>query len=70
MFLHRPGGQTQFAAPVWVPRAERTAVRAVRALVESATGGDHRVPALAAAASMRQKHHSSHREPAQNQADI
>ena len=21
MFLHRPGGQTQFATPVWVPRA-------------------------------------------------
>ena len=29
MFLHRPGGQTQFASPVWVPRAERSAVRAV-----------------------------------------
>jgi transcriptional regulator GlxA family with amidase domain len=27
MFLHRPGGQTQFAAPVWVPRATRSAVR-------------------------------------------
>ena len=25
MFLHRPGGQTQFAAPVWVPRATRAA---------------------------------------------
>ena len=30
MFLHRPGGQTQFAAPVWVPRAERSTVRAVQ----------------------------------------
>jgi len=30
MFLHRPGGQTQFAAPVWAPRAERSTVRAVR----------------------------------------
>jgi transcriptional regulator GlxA family with amidase domain len=56
MFLHRPGGQTQFAAPVWVPRAERSAVRAVQALVESAPGGDHRVPALAAAASMSVRH--------------
>jgi transcriptional regulator GlxA family with amidase domain len=56
MFLHRPGGQTQFAAPVWVPRAERTAVRAVQALVESAPAGDHRVPALAAAASMSVRH--------------
>ena len=56
MFLHRPGGQTQFATPVWVPRAERSAVRAVQALVESAPGGDHRVPALAAAASMSVRH--------------
>jgi transcriptional regulator GlxA family with amidase domain len=56
MFLHRPGGQTQFAAPVWVPRAERSAVRAVQALVESAPGDDHRVPALAAAASMSVRH--------------
>lgn len=56
MFLHRPGSQTQFAAPVWVPRAERSAVRAVQALVESAPGGDHRVPALAAAASMSVRH--------------
>jgi transcriptional regulator GlxA family with amidase domain len=56
MFLHRPGGQTQFAGPVWVPRAERSAVRAVQTLVESAPGGDHRVPALAAAASMSVRH--------------
>ena len=56
MFLHRPGGQTQFAAPVWVPRAERSAVRAVQAVVESAPAGDHRVPALAAAASMSVRH--------------
>lgn len=56
MFLHRPGGQTQFAGPVWVPRAERSAVRAVQALVESTPGGDHRVPALAAAASMSVRH--------------
>ena len=43
MFLHRPGGQTQFASPVWVPRAERSTVRAVQTLVEAAPGGDHRV---------------------------
>jgi transcriptional regulator GlxA family with amidase domain len=58
MFLHRPGGQTQFAAPVWVPRAERSAVRAVQALVEAAPGGDHRVPTLAAAAAMSVRHFS------------
>jgi transcriptional regulator GlxA family with amidase domain len=56
MFLHRPGGQTQFASPVWVRRAERSTVRAVQALVESAPAGDHRVPALAAAAGMSLRH--------------
>jgi transcriptional regulator GlxA family with amidase domain len=56
MFLHRPGGQTQFASPVWVPRAERSTVRAVQDLVEAAPGGDHRVPTLAAAAAMSVRH--------------
>jgi transcriptional regulator GlxA family with amidase domain len=56
MFLHRPGGQTQFASPVWVRRAERSAVRAVQMLVESAPGGDHRVPSMAAAAAMSVRH--------------
>lgn len=58
MFLHRPGGQTQFAAPVWAPRAERSTVRAVQALVEAAPGGDHRVPAMASAAAMSVRHFS------------
>jgi transcriptional regulator GlxA family with amidase domain len=58
MFLHRPGGQTQFASPVWVPRAERSTVRAVQTLVEAAPGGDHRLPALAAAAAMSVRHFS------------
>ncbi len=38
MFLHRPGGQTQFASPVWVPRAEHSTVRAVQAMVEAEPG--------------------------------
>jgi len=58
MFLHRPGGQTQFASPVWVPRAERSTVRAVQTLVEAAPGGDHRVGALAAAAAVSVRHFS------------
>ncbi len=56
MFLHRPGGQTQFASPVWLPRAERSAVRAVQSLVEADPGADHRVPALAEAAAMSVRH--------------
>jgi transcriptional regulator GlxA family with amidase domain len=56
MFLHRPGGQTQFASPVWVPRAERSTVRAAQDLVEAAPGGDHSLPVLAAAAAMSVRH--------------
>jgi transcriptional regulator GlxA family with amidase domain len=52
MFLHRPGGQTQFATPVWVPRAERSSVRAVQERVEASPGDDHRLEALAAQAAM------------------
>jgi transcriptional regulator GlxA family with amidase domain len=58
MFLHRPGGQSQYASPVWVPRAERSTVRAVQDLVEAAPDGDHRLPALAAAAAMSVRHFS------------
>ena len=58
MFLHRAGGQTQFATPVWAPRAERSTVRAVQSLVEAAPGGDHRLPAMAAAAAMSVRHFS------------
>ena len=56
MFLHRPGGQTQFASPVWVPRAERSTVRAVQTSSRPPPGGDHRLPALAAAAAMSVRH--------------
>jgi transcriptional regulator GlxA family with amidase domain len=56
MFLHRPGGQTQFSSPVWVPRAERSTVRAVQTVVEAAPGGDHRLPSMAAAAAMSVRH--------------
>ena len=56
MFLHRPGGQTQFATPVWVPRSGRSPVREAQARVESAPDGDHRVVVLAAGASMSERH--------------
>ena len=35
MFLHRPGGQTQFASPVWVPWVDAP-IRAVQNLVRRA----------------------------------
>jgi transcriptional regulator GlxA family with amidase domain len=56
MFLRRPGGQTQFAAPVWLPRAERTVVRELQHEIDRDPGGDHRVPALAQRAAMSPRH--------------
>jgi transcriptional regulator GlxA family with amidase domain len=56
MFLHRPGGQTQFATPVWSPRAERSAIRTVQQAVEDDPAGDHRVPTMAALAAMSPRH--------------
>jgi transcriptional regulator GlxA family with amidase domain len=56
MFLHRPGGQTQYATAVWVPRAERSAVRAVQERIESDPAGDHRLSCLAESASMSVRH--------------
>jgi transcriptional regulator GlxA family with amidase domain len=56
MFLHRPGGQSQFATPVWVRRAVRSPVRDAQARVESDPGDDHRVAALAASAAMSERH--------------
>jgi transcriptional regulator GlxA family with amidase domain len=58
MFLRRPGGQTQFAAPVWVPRAERHGVRAVQQAIEDDPAADHRIAALAARAAMSPRHFS------------
>jgi transcriptional regulator GlxA family with amidase domain len=56
MFLHRPGGQTQFATPVWSPRAERSAIRGVQQAVEDDPSADHRVPTMAALAAMSPRH--------------
>jgi transcriptional regulator GlxA family with amidase domain len=56
MFLRRPGGQTQFAAPVWMPRAERSVIRSVQAAIEERPDADHSVPALATRASMSPRH--------------
>jgi len=56
MFVHRPGGQTQFATPVWTPRARRSAVRDAQSRVESAPAGDHRVATLAEEAAMSERH--------------
>jgi transcriptional regulator GlxA family with amidase domain len=58
MFLHRPGGQTQFAAPVWVPRATRSAVRSAQDHIDGHPADDHRLDLLAERASMSSRHFS------------
>lgn len=56
MYLRRPGGQTQFAAPVWMPRAKRAPIRDVQNAIESEPGGAHSIPELARRASMSPRH--------------
>lgn len=56
MYLRRPGGQTQFAAPVWMPRARRTPIRDVQEAIEAEPGGTHSVSELAARAAMSPRH--------------
>ncbi len=58
MFLHRPGGQTQFAASVWVPRANRSTVRAVQDFIDTHPAADHRLDLLAGRAAMSSRHFS------------
>lgn len=56
MYLRRPGGQTQFAAPVWMPRARRDPIREVQEAIESEPAGEHSIPALARRAAMSPRH--------------
>ena len=56
MFVHRPGGQTQFATPVWTPRARRSVVRDAQDRVVAEPGEDHRVASMAERASMSERH--------------
>lgn len=56
LYLRRPGGQTQFAAPVWLPRARRAPIRDVQILIESEPGVPHRITDLAARAAMSPRH--------------
>jgi transcriptional regulator GlxA family with amidase domain len=58
MFLHRPGGQTQFAAPVWVPRAGHSTVRVAQDYIDAHPAADHRLDLLAVRAAMSGRHFS------------
>ena len=56
LYLRRPGGQTQFAAPVWMPRAKRTSIREVQEVIEAQPGGPHSIGELARRAAMSPRH--------------
>jgi transcriptional regulator GlxA family with amidase domain len=56
LYLRRPGGQTQFAAPVWMPRARRTSIRDVQEAIEAKPGDKHNVAELARRAAMSPRH--------------
>ncbi len=56
LYLRRPGGQTQFAAPVWMPRAKRISIREVQEAIEAQPGGSHSIDDLARRAAMSPRH--------------
>ncbi|MGB8502739.1 GlxA family transcriptional regulator [Mycobacterium sp.] len=56
LYLRRPGGQTQFAAPVWMPRARRSPIRDVQEAIEAQPGAKHNVAELARKAAMSPRH--------------
>jgi transcriptional regulator GlxA family with amidase domain len=56
LYLRRPGGQTQFAAPVWMPRARRMPIRQVQETIEAEPGGSHSIGELARRAAMSPRH--------------
>lgn len=56
MFLHRPANQSQFAAPVWIKRADDDGVRHAQELIDGRPGDDHRVGRLASRVAMSERH--------------
>lgn len=56
LYLRRPGGQSQFAAPVWMPRAKRAPIREVQEAIEAQPGAAHSVSDMARRASMSPRH--------------
>ncbi len=58
VFLRRPGGQSQFAAPVWSEPAERAPIRAAQDLVAANPAALCDVAARAARAGLSERHFS------------
>jgi transcriptional regulator GlxA family with amidase domain len=58
VFLRRPGGQSQFAGPIWSPPARQPSIRAAQDLIHSDPAADLRIPVLAARVGMSDRHFS------------
>jgi transcriptional regulator GlxA family with amidase domain len=58
MFLRRPGGQSQFAVPVWAEPAPPGPVRRAQDLVHAEPAADWRVPELAGRVGLSPRHFS------------
>lgn len=56
LYLRRPGGQSQFAAPMWMPRAKRVTIRDVQESIEAQPGAAHSISDLARRAAMSPRH--------------
>ncbi|BAX90237.1 AraC family transcriptional regulator [Mycobacterium shigaense] len=56
LYLRGPGGQLQFAAPLWVPRAGRQSIRDVQEAVEAEPSAAHSISDLAQRAAMSPRH--------------
>jgi transcriptional regulator GlxA family with amidase domain len=56
LYLRRSGGQSQFAAPVWMPRAKRAPIRDVQESIEAEPGAAHSISELARRAAMSPRH--------------
>jgi len=54
--VRRAGGQSQYAAPVWAPPAARPSVRSAQDRIHADPAADLRVPVLAAAVGMSERH--------------
>ena len=56
MFLRRPGGQSQFAAPTWIRQAPPGPIQRAQEIVIDDPGADHRVGELARRVGMSERH--------------
>lgn len=56
MYLRRPGGQSQFAAPMWIRQAPAGPIRQAQEQIIDEPAADHRVAALATRVAMSERH--------------